>query len=136
VRALLRRRIDGPRSRLASRFHPPRGTLGSPRPTTAPNPQWTENPQILIFVILMRGMAYSGRGPIWRSRNPEHTLLCTGAPPTYGSIDCMQLVATRSTWLEIGGWYDRSETADAAIYSKLVQERGARYVTAVLGEHW
>jgi hypothetical protein len=104
--------------------------------TTAPNPQWTENPQILIFVILMRGMAYSGRGPIWRSRNPEHTLLCTGAPPTYGSIDCMQLVATRSTWLEIGGWYDRSETADAAIYSKLVQERGARYVTAVLGEHW
>ena len=102
----------------------------------APKPEWTENPQILIFVILMRGMAYNGRGPIWRSRNPEHTLLCTGAPPTYGSIDCMQLVAQRSVWLEIGGWYDRSETADAAIYSKMVQERGARYVTAVLGEHW
>jgi len=102
----------------------------------APKPEWAENPQILIFVILMRGMAYSGRGPIWRSRNPEHMLLCTGAPPTYGSIDCMQLVAQRSVWLEIGGWYDRSEAADAVIYTKLVQERGARYVTAVLGEHW
>jgi len=48
----------------------------------------------------------------------------------------MQLVARRSVWLEIGGWHDRSETSDAAIYSRLVGERGARYVVAVLGEHW
>jgi len=102
----------------------------------APSPELAENPDILIYSILMRGMNYNGRGPIWRSRDPNKALLYTGMPPSYGLIDCMQLVARRSVWLEIGGWHDRSETSDAAIYSRLVGERGARYVVAVLGEHW
>ena len=40
------------------------------------------------------------------------------------------------SWREIGGWYDRSAASDGQIYSRLVRERGARYVPAVLGEHW
>ena len=102
----------------------------------APSAELAENPDILIFSVLMRGMNYNGRGPIWRSRDTNRTLIYTGMPPTYGLIDCMQLVARRSLWLEIGGWYDKSETSDAKIYSRLVSERGARYVVALLGEHW
>lgn len=102
----------------------------------APRPDLLENPQVLIFSIVMRGMNFNGRGPIWRSGDPNRALIYTGLPPSYGFIDCLQLVAQRSVWLEIGGWYDRSEASDAAIYAKLVQERGARYVMAVLGEHW
>lgn len=102
----------------------------------APRPDLSENPQILIFSIVMRGMSFNGRGPIWRSGDPSRSLIYTGLPPSYGLIDCMQLVAERSVWRDIGGWYDRSEASDAAIYGKLIQERGARYVMAVLGEHW
>jgi len=102
----------------------------------APAAELAENPDILIFSILMRGMNYNGRGPIWRSRDPNKTLVYTGMPPSHGLIDCLQLVARRSVWLEIGGWYDRSQTSDSAIYSRLVAERGARYVVALLGEHW
>jgi glycosyl transferase family 2 len=102
----------------------------------APEPELMENPDILIFSVLMRGMNYNGRGPIWRSRDPNQALIYTGFPPSHGLIDCMQLVATRRVWREIGGWYDKSEASDAAIYSRLVAERGARYVMALLGEHW
>ena len=102
----------------------------------APTPELQENPDILIFSIVMRGMCFNGRGPIWRTHDPNQALIYTGMPPSYGLIDCLQLVARRSVWLDIGGWYDKSATSDAAIYTKLVQERGARYVMAVLGEHW
>jgi glycosyltransferase involved in cell wall biosynthesis len=102
----------------------------------APAPELAENPDVLIFSVLMRGMNYNGRGPIWRSRDPNHALIYTGMPPGNGLIDCMQLVARRSVWLDIGGWYDKSETSDANIYARLVQERAARYVVALLGEHW
>jgi hypothetical protein len=96
-----------------------------------------ENPAILIFAIAMRGMNFNGRWPIWRDpANPARALIFTGIPPVPGLIDCMQLVATRAVWLEIGGWYDRSERSDGTIYSRLVRERGARYVPSVLGEHW
>lgn len=96
-----------------------------------------ENPAILIFAIAMRGMNFNGRWPIWREPgDPARALIFTGIPPVPGLIDCMQLVATRTMWLEIGGWYDRSERSDGTIYSRLVRERGARYVPAVLGEHW
>ncbi len=102
----------------------------------APRPEWRENPEILIFSVLMRGMHFNGRSPVWRSRDPASALLYTGMPPAPGLIDCMQLVARRSVWLEVGGWYDKSETSDASIYARLIAERGARYVMSVLGEHW
>jgi hypothetical protein len=96
-----------------------------------------ENPAILVFAIAMRGMNFNGRWPIWRDpADPSRALIFTGIPPVPGLIDCMQLVATRAVWLEIGGWYDRSEKSDGTIYARLVEERGARYVPSVLGEHW
>jgi hypothetical protein len=105
--------------------------------TPAPAPELAENPAILIFAILMRGMHFSGRGPIYRDpARPQHGLIYSGFPTVPGLIDCLQLVARTSIWREIGGWYDRSAASDGAIYSRLVSERGARYVPAVLGEHW
>jgi hypothetical protein len=103
----------------------------------APSPELAENPDILIFAVLMRGMNFSGRGPIWRNpADASRLLIYTGIPPVPGLIDCMQLVATRAVWQSIGGWYDRSEASDGEIYAKLVRERGARFVPAILGEHW
>lgn len=102
-----------------------------------PNEQMTENPDILIFGILMRGMSYSGRGALYRNTGwTNSVLIYTGIPAIVGLIDCLQLVAKTTIWREIGGWYDRSLTSDGEIYSRLVAERGARYVPAVLGEHW
>lgn len=102
-----------------------------------PTPKMTENPDILIFAILMRGMSYSGRGALYRNTAwSDSVLLYTGLPATPGLIDCLQLVAKTAIWREIGGWYDRSLASDGLIYARLVEERGARYVPAVLGEHW
>ncbi|MCQ4164354.1 glycosyltransferase family 2 protein [Tahibacter harae] len=105
--------------------------------TPAPAPELLENPDILIFAVLMRGMHFSGRGSIYRDpARPQHGLIYAGFPTVPGLIDCLQLVARATVWREIGGWYDRSAASDGQIYSRLVRERGARYVPAVLGEHW
>ena len=103
----------------------------------APSPELVENPEILIFAILMRGLNSNGRGAVWRSPDdPSRTLIYSGLPAVPILIDCLQLVATRTVWQSIGGWYDRSEQSDGAIYSALVRQRGARYVPVILGEHW
>jgi hypothetical protein len=102
-----------------------------------PKPEMTENPDILIFGILMRGMSCSGRGSLYRNVAWTDTVLIyTGLPAVLGLIDCLQLVARTTIWREIGGWYDRTLASDGVIYPRLVAERGARYVPAVLGEHW
>jgi hypothetical protein len=100
-------------------------------------PEMTENPDILIFSIFMRGMSYSGRGSLYRNSNWTDTgLIYTGIPVVLGLIDCLQVVVKTSVWREIGGWYDKTPESDGRIYEKLIATRGARYVPAVLGEHW
>jgi glycosyltransferase involved in cell wall biosynthesis len=101
------------------------------------SPEMTENPDVLIFAILMRGMSYTGRGSLYRNSNWTDTgLIYTGMPAAVGLIDCLQLVATKTIWEGIGGWYDKSPESDGRIYSSLVATHGARYVPVVLGEHW
>jgi hypothetical protein len=76
---------------------------------------------------------------MWPWRDPRDTsryLILTGIPPAPGWIDCLQAVISRKIWLEIGGWYDRSKSSDGAMYSKLIRERAARFVSEVLGERW
>ena len=101
----------------------------------APEPEYRENPQVLIYAVLMRGMRTNG-ATVWRDRTSAQHIIMQGYPVQHGAIDCMQLVATRSLWHEIGGWYDRREASDAFIYRALVHNRGARYVPEILGEHW
>ncbi len=103
----------------------------------APKAEMRDNPQVLVFAILMRGRRFNGRVGFWRDRDGTHTgLIVTGVPPQSGFIDCMQLVARRDLWLHVGGWYDRSEESDGRIYQQMIADHGARYVPAVLGEHW
>ena len=103
----------------------------------APAAEMRDNPQVLVFAILMRGRRFNGRVGFWRDRHATQTgLIVTGVPPQSGFIDCMQLVASRELWTRIGGWYDRSEESDGLIYEQMIADHGARYVPAVLGEHW
>ena len=103
----------------------------------APTPEMRDNPDVLVFAILMRGRRFNGRVGFWRDRQATHTgLIVTGVPPQSGFIDCMQVVARRELWQRLGGWYDRSEESDGMIYERMIAESGARYVPAVLGEHW
>ena len=101
----------------------------------APDPDHRDNPEVLVFAVLMRGMRYNGRA-VWRDRNSTRYMIMQGYPARTGLIDCMQAVITRSLWHEIGGWYDRRETSDGTIYGALIANRGARYVPEILGEHW
>jgi glycosyltransferase involved in cell wall biosynthesis len=92
---------------------------------------------IIIFPVLMIGVQSDGAG-IWQESRDDarHSFLLSGYPAVAGCIDCMQLVMRRTLWLEYGGWYDRSANSDGAMYGRFVRERRARYVPAVLGEHW
>ena len=97
----------------------------------------TNTNDIVIFPVLMIGVEGDGMR-IWQnSRNdPRNAMILSGYPCVPGSIDCMQLVMRRSLWLAYGGWYDKSTNSDGMMYQRFVHERRARYVPAVLGEHW
>lgn len=103
----------------------------------SPSEALAENPRILVFAILMIGRVYSGRGGAWRDRRANHcAMILTGIPPVRTMIDCMQVVAHRDIWQAVGGWYDLRPESDGLIYEKMIAEHGARYVPAILGEHW
>lgn len=103
----------------------------------SPNAHQVENPKILVFAILLRGRMFNGRGGFWRDKGAHHrATIMTGIPPFLGFIDCMQVVAHRDIWRAVGGWYDLRPESDGLIYEKMIAELGARYVPAILGEHW
>lgn len=97
----------------------------------------TNKNDIVIFPVLMIGVEGDGT-KIWQnSRNdPRSAMVLTGHPCVPGFIDCMQLVMRRSLWLHYGGWYDKSTNSDGPMYQRFVQAHRARYVPAILGEHW
>lgn len=94
------------------------------------------NPALLVFPIVMHGVVGNGHNGIVRTRNPNHRIVLNGCPPLLGTIDCMQLVMKRALWLAYGGWYDKTANSDSVMYSRFIQENGARMVGRVLGEHW
>jgi len=97
----------------------------------------TNHNDILIFAILMIGNESDGIRHWTDTRNDtRHGMILTGYPTIQNNIDCMQLVMRRRVWLDYGGWYDTRSDGDGYMYPRFVAERGARYIPAVLGEHW
>jgi hypothetical protein len=97
--------------------------------------QTVENNNIIIFAIWMKGMVSNGKF-LTRTYDPNRSHLMIGYPPTKYNIDAMQLVMKKKSWLNFGGWYDKSESSDGNMYPRFVSSLGARYVYEVLGEHW
>lgn len=93
-----------------------------------------ENPDVLVYAILRRGLFGNGR-QILAHEDPSRAMIFTGLPALPFNIFTMQAAIARGLWQAIGGWYDKSERGAGEIYSKLVRERGARYVPEVLGEY-
>lgn len=92
---------------------------------------------IIIFPIIMRGTAGCGTA-ITRVQGQEdsYSMILSGYPVSFSTIDCMQLVMRRALWLEHGGWSDRRSFSDGILYERFVNLYGARYVADILGEHW
>lgn len=92
---------------------------------------------IVIFPVLMVGAQSDGMRMWQETRgDPTVSVVLTGYPARAGYIDCMQLVMKRTLWLGYGGWYDKSRNSDGTLYARFVRERRAKYVPAVLDEHW
>jgi glycosyltransferase involved in cell wall biosynthesis len=92
---------------------------------------------ILIFEVDMMGMEECPQGRFYSDpRDLSKKITITGNPVAYGNIDCMQLVMKRKKWYSLGGWYDKSEQSDFAIYTKATKECAPTYVPHVLGEHY
>jgi len=97
----------------------------------------TNGNDILIFAILMVGSESDGIRHWNDTRDdPRHGMILTGYPAVQNNIDCMQLVMRRDLWLRYGGWYDLTSDGDGFMYPRFVSENRARYIPAVLGEHW
>jgi glycosyltransferase involved in cell wall biosynthesis len=97
----------------------------------------TNRNDILIFAILMIGNESDGIRHWTDTRNDtRHGMILSGYPVVQNNIDCMQLVMRRRLWLDYGGWYNRASDGDGYMYPRFVAEHRARYIAAVLGEHW
>lgn len=66
----------------------------------------------------------------------ERGELMKGVPPSIGHIDCMQLVAHRNVWEEIGYWYDKHFASDGNIYSRIGREYFYIKIDECLGENY
>ncbi|MFI7542398.1 glycosyltransferase family A protein [Actinoplanes sp. NPDC049599] len=60
----------------------------------------------------------------------------TGRPAAVGSIDCLQLVASRRAWQSIGYWHRTDYQADGHLYAELTAAYPARYLDDILGENF
>jgi len=60
----------------------------------------------------------------------------SGLPPDLGWIDCMQLVAHRDIWQNIGYWYDLTFASDGYIYSLIARENLYVHIEECLGENF
>lgn len=90
---------------------------------------------VIINPCLLEGTVRLPDGTVYRTRDPRHRLLLDGFPVFPFNIDCMQLVASRKIWLEMGGWYDKSETSDGHILSAIYKKYQGIYTQQVMGVH-
>lgn len=95
-----------------------------------------DNNTIIVFPILMRGFQKIFQFLLRAPEYPEWYIILTGNPPMRSQIDAMQFVMKRQTWLDEGGWYDRSYDGDGNMYEKFALKYGYRAVGPVLGEHY
>ena len=59
-----------------------------------------------------------------------------GIPPRQYNIDCMQLVAHRDVWHDIGFWFTTYEQSDGEIYEKICNQHHWEHITEVLGNNY
>lgn len=67
-------------------------------------------------------------------KNAERIL--TGNPVQFQHIDCLQVVASRKAWEEIGGWHRYEYEADGHLYVQLAEKFPAAYIDEILGENF
>lgn len=90
---------------------------------------------VIVNPCIMEGTVRLPDGTLYRTKDPNHRLILDGFPVIPFNIDCMQLVASKKIWLEVGGWYDKSETSDGPICSKIYNKYGAIYTQGIMGVH-
>ena len=59
-----------------------------------------------------------------------------GVPPSHGQIDCMQLVAHRNVWQELGYCYNTNIESDGYIYSRIGENYLYSHIDECLGENY
>lgn len=59
-----------------------------------------------------------------------------GIPPVHCNIDCMQLVAHRDVWSNIGFWYDKDMMSDGTLYQEIGSKYSYVHIPEVLGHNF
>jgi glycosyltransferase involved in cell wall biosynthesis len=83
-------------------------------------------PEIAIFIFTVLHYKANGGLPFF------------GVPPAWCNIDCMQLVARRDVWRDVGFWWNLEPTGDGRIYEDMCSTRPWRHIgyDLVLGENY
>lgn len=113
------------------------------RALSAPPMYAGDNPDLCIMPIKMMGVMIrwlpDDKGEYkhmhTRSKGAPWYQILTGIPPMLFNIDRLQMVVRTSIMREHGGWWDKSERSDGAIFNKLAERYGYRSVSEVCGEH-
>jgi len=95
-----------------------------------------DEPNIIVFPIIMRGVLVANKRICRFDTNPELYTIFPGVPVKRHQVDCMQLVMKKELWLAEGGWTDKSHDGDGIMYERFAAKYGYRTVGPVLGEHW
>jgi len=90
---------------------------------------------VIINPCILEGCLRLPNGSIFRTHNTEHHLIMDGFPVMPFNIDCMQLVASKKIWLNMGGWHDKSETSDGKLLSAIYNKYGGIYTQSIMGIH-
>lgn len=59
-----------------------------------------------------------------------------GVPVHPGNIDCLQMVAKKSVWEEIGGWYQYDGASDGPIYKRIDELYGHYHLDYIIGDNY
>lgn len=92
-----------------------------------------ENPDVLVFPILRRGV-YGNGNQLIIDPTRERAMIFTGFPTLALLIDPMQFAVARPLWPALGPWRGCAPGAAGALYERLVAQHGARYLEKILGE--
>jgi hypothetical protein len=96
-------------------------------------------PIVVCPIILEGTLCLSNQGDVhaslYRTFEKNHSVILTGSPPIMNNVDCMQVVMLRKLWLEIGGWYDKTEKSDGLIYQEVCKKKHWVNTWKLMGVH-
>jgi hypothetical protein len=98
-------------------------------------------PEIKLYSMSVRmmGMLYNEKDKsigYTTPRDYSYWTILNGKYIRKGMVDCMQIIAARELWDEVGGWKDWSVDSDGKYYEQMASKHKYLNIPMCMGEHY